>query len=210
MPLHKFNIIFAYRRTAKLFIKTKIMKLKLTLIIALSVFSTVLFAQHAKKGQLIGLGLTLSDFKSPSTFKNTSSGSGYSAIRDMSKGVSIAYYRGLCSKVDLSVKANLIFRDYSLIYQGVSGKSEIGIELEPNLHIRLVPDEAKVAPYVATGVGVGMYNDKYGAFVPAGGGIQFNMQGQTYFFAQAQYKFTLTKKVLGDNMFYSFGFAQKF
>ena len=55
-----------------------------------------------------------------------------------------------------------------------------------------------------------MYNDKFGAFVPAGGGIQFNMQGQTYLFLQAQYKFTLTKKILGDNMFYSFGFAQKF
>ena len=173
----------------QLLIKTKIMKLKLALFIALSVFSTALFAQHAKKGNLIGLALTLSD---------------------MSKGVSITYWKGLCSKVDLSAKANLIFRDYSLIYQGISGKSEIGIEVEPNLHIRLVPDEAKIAPFVSTGVGVGMYNDKFGAFVPAGGGIQFNMQGQTYLFLQAQYKFTLTKKILGDNMFYSFGFAQKF
>jgi len=194
----------------QLIIKTKIMKLKLTLIIAFSVFTTALFAQHAKKGQLIGLGLTLSDYKAPTTFKNTSSGSGYNAIRDMNKGVSITYWKGLCSKADLSVKANLVFRDYSLIYQGISGKSEIGVELEPNIHLRLVPDEAKIAPFISTGVGVGMYNDKYGAYVPAGGGVQFNMQSQTYLFLQAQYNFTLTKDVFGNNLFYSFGFAQKF
>jgi OmpA-OmpF porin, OOP family len=209
LPLHKFNIIFASRRAA-LIIKTQIMKLKLTLIFALSVFSTTLFAQTAKKGQLFGLHYNMSDFNSPTSLKDASTGKGYSKAKDMNKGFSLSYWRGLTSKVDLAVKANVVFRDFSAIYQGTTGKTEIGIELEPTVNLRLFPDAAKLAPFLTTGVGVGMYNDKFGGYIPVGGGIQFNMQSETYLFLQAQYKYTLTKKVLGDNLFYSIGFAQKF
>jgi hypothetical protein len=188
------------------------MKLKLTLIIALSIFSTGLFAQKAadKKGQLFGVHFNLSDFNAPANLKDASKGAGYSAVKTMNKGVSLSYWKGLNSKIDFSAKANVIFRDYSAIYQGVTGKSEIGIELEPTVNIRPFSDAAKIAPFLTTGVGVGMYNDKFGGYIPAGGGIQFNFQGETYLLIQAQYKFTLTSKILGDNLFYSFGLAQKF
>jgi len=184
------------------------MKLKLTLILTLSVLT--LFVQAQKKGQLFGLQYNLSDFNSPSGIKHPSTGTGYSKMRDMNKGFSLAYWRGLTSKVDLTVKANAIFRDFSAIYQGVAGKTEIGLELEPTINIRPFSDAAKLAPFLTTGAGIGLYNDKIGGYIPAGGGVQLNFDNLTYFFVQAQYKFTLTKKVLGDNMFYSIGFAQKF
>ncbi len=186
------------------------MKLKLTLIIALSVFSTALFAQSAKKGQLFGLHYNMSDFNSPASIKDASSGSGYSKVKDMNKGFSIAYWRGLTAKIDLSVKANAVFRDFSAIYQATTGKTEVGLELEPAVNLRLFPDAALLSPFLTVGVGGGLYNDKFGAYLPAGGGLQVNLQSETYIFIQAQYKYTLTKKILGDNLFYSFGFAQKF
>lgn len=189
------------------------MKLKLTLIFALFLFTTSLFAQKKdgpKKGQLVGLSYNLSDFNGPAGIKDPLTGKGYSSMRDMNKGFSVAYWRGLTSKVDLAAKANVVFRDYSAIYQQISGKQEIGIELEPTINIRPFTDAAKLAPFLTTGVGVGLYNDKFGGYIPAGGGVQLNFDNQMYIFVQAQYKFTLTKKVLGDNLFYSLGFAQKF
>lgn len=184
------------------------MKLKLTLTIALTALMITAFAQ--KKGQLIGLHFNLADFNAPANIKTPSSGKGYNSLKDMNKGFSISYWRGITSKIDLSVKANALLRDYSAIYQGVTGKNEIGLELEPTLNVRPFPDAAKLAPFLTVGAGIGLYNDKIGGYLPAGGGLQFNFDNSTYLLIQAQYKFTLTSKVLGDNLFYSVGIAQKF
>lgn len=188
------------------------MKHKLKLLVALVVLCSSAFAQKnslpAKKGHLIGLHFNLADYKAPTGINDPISGKVYSAIKEMSKGVSISYWKGLTNKIDFSVKANMMLRDYAAIYRGVSGKSEIGIELEPTINIRPNSDAAKISPFLTVGIGGGIYNDKFGAYVPAGFGLQFNMNSVTYFFAQSQYKFTLTDKVLGDNLFYSFGFAQ--
>ena len=184
------------------------MRLKLTLIIATSLFTSIAFGQD-KKGQLIGLHFNVSDFKGIKSFKNPSTSNGYSDFRNMAKGLSVSYWRGLTTKIDLAVKANAVFYDFSAINQGITNKTEIGIELEPTVNIRPFTDAAKLAPFLTTGIGVGLYNNKIGEYIPAGGGIQLNFDKFTYIFVQAQYKFTLTKKVLGDNLFYSIGFAQK-
>lgn len=184
------------------------MKLKLTLIIASTLFTSLAFAQD-KKSSLIGLHFNLTDFKGISSLKNPSTGNGYSSMRNMAKGFSVSYWKGLTSKVDLSVKANAIFYDFSAINQGTTGKTEIGVELEPTINVRPFTDAARLAPFLTTGAGVGLYNNKIGGYIPAGGGLQLNIEKFTYIFVQAQYRFTLTKKVLGDNLFYSIGFAQK-
>jgi outer membrane protein OmpA-like peptidoglycan-associated protein len=188
------------------------MKHKLKVLAALAIVCSSSFAQKnylpAKKGQLVGVHFNLADFKAPTGIKAPISGKVYSSVRDMNKGVSISYWKGLTSKIDFSVKANVMFRDYAGIYRGITGKPEIGLELEPTINIRPNTDAAKIAPFLTVGVGGGRYNDKFGAYVPAGVGLQFNMNSITYLIAQAQYKFTLTDKILGDNLFYSFGLAQ--
>jgi OmpA-OmpF porin, OOP family len=188
------------------------MNFKLTLIAVLCVCTASNAQQKndSKKPQLFGIHYNMSDFNSPAGIKNPGSSKGYSSIRDMNKGLSVSYWRGLCNKIDLAVKANAVFRDFGAIYQGTTGKTEVGIELEPTINVRAFPESAKLSPFLTLGAGVGMYNNKFGGFVPAGGGFQVNFESLTYLFVQAQYKFTLTQKVLGDNMFYSIGFAQKF
>jgi OmpA-OmpF porin, OOP family len=188
------------------------MKHKLSLLFAVVIFCSSAMAQKdwapSKKGTLLGVHYNMADFKAPTGIKDPISGKVYSSIREMNKGFSLSYWRGLTSKIDLAVKANAMFRDYSAIYQGITGKTEIGLELEPTLNIRPFGDASKVAPFLTAGIGAGMYNDKFGAFAPVGGGIQVNMNSLAYLFVQAQYKYTLTKKILGDNLFYSIGFAQ--
>ena len=191
------------------------MKQKLTLILALSLLATSAFSQKSKnmgkgdkKGPLFGLHFNLADFQAPLGIKNPSTNKVYSKVRDMNKGFSFSYTKGLTSKVDFALKLNAMFRDYSAIYYGVVKPTEIGVELEPAIHIRPFDDAALFNPYLSVGIGGGYYTNHFGAYVPAGLGVQVNFKSYTYLFLQADYKWTLTKKTLGDNLFYSFGIAQ--
>jgi OmpA-OmpF porin, OOP family len=186
------------------------MKNKLKLVLAFAFFCTAAFAQKPSgvKGSLIGIHFNLADFKGPIQLEDNSVGRGYSSIKDMNQGFSISYWKGLNKKIDFSVKANAIFRDYAGIYRGVLNKTEVGLELEPTINIRPYTDASKVAPFLTAGVGGGFYGGKFGAYAPAGAGVQINIKNVSYLFVQAQYKFTLTDKILGDNLFYSIGFAE--
>ena len=192
------------------------MKLKLTLIFSLFILCANVFSQQtkksegSKKGQLLGIHFNLADFRGVDGVKNAGDLKGYNALKDMSKGVSFSYWKGLTSTIDFSGKLNAMFHNYNLIANGLSTKTEFGLELEPTINIRPMGDNAKLAPFLTTGIGVGYYTGDFGAYIPAGLGLQLNSSSTTYFFLQAQYKFTLTKKVLGDNLFYSFGIAQNF
>ncbi len=194
------------------------MKQKLTLILAIMLLATSAFSQKmkknkmssdGKKGQLIGIHFNLADFNGPAGIKDPVTGKVYNTITNMDKGFSISYWRGITSKVDFSAKVNAMFRDYRAIYYNNPSKyTEVGIELEPTINVRPISDDAKIAPFLTAGLGGGIYTGHLGAYVPVGVGLQANFSKVTYLFLQAQYKFTLTKKVLGDNLFYSFGFAE--
>jgi outer membrane protein OmpA-like peptidoglycan-associated protein len=190
------------------------MKQKLTLLLAITLLATSAFAQKSKmsggdkKGSLLGLHFNLADFNAPTGIKNPLTGKVYSKFRDMNKGISVSYWKGLSSRIDFSTKINVSFRDYSAIYYGITKPTEIGLELEPSINIRPFKDEAFLNPFLTVGVGGGYYSGKFGGYVPAGLGIQANFNSAMYFFLQGQYRWTLTKKTLGDNLFYSVGLAQ--
>jgi hypothetical protein len=192
------------------------MKQKFTLTLLIAFFVVAAMAQKPKKfgfvaGQkkpaLFGIGFNLSDFNAPKNFGSNGNAKSL-GIADMSAGVSLSYWKGLTPFIDFSAKLNGIFHDYSAIYYGLPGKTEIGLELEPTINIRPLKDENMWAPFLTTGLGMGLYTNHIGAFLPLGGGLQFNASSTTYLFVQAQYKWSLTPKVLGNNLFYSIGFAQ--
>ena len=129
----------------------------------------------------------------------------------MDFGLSLSYWRGLTSKIDLSLKASAMFHDYAGDDRNeATDKSEIGAELEPALNFRLFDDKSILSPYLTGGVGAGYYTGEFGAYAPAGVGLQFNFNNSTYMMIQAQYRFTLTKDVLKDHLLYSWGFAHNF
>ena len=192
------------------------MKQKLTLLITLIFLAFAANAQKSKKfgfapGQkkpeLFGIAFNLSDFNAPKNFGSNSNAATL-PIADMSAGVSLTYWKGLTPFIDFSTRLNGIFHDYSALYYNTPGKTEIGLELEPTINIRPLKDENLWAPFLTAGVGMGLYTNHIGAYVPLGAGLQLNASSVTYFFLQAQYKWSLSPKVLGNNLFYSLGFAQ--
>ena len=111
------------------------MKQKLTLVLAILLLATSAFAQKTKKtkvvsdgkkGTLIGVHFNMADYIAPSGIKNPVTGKVYQTFKQMDKGLSLSYWKGLTSKVDFSAKLNIMFRDYSAIYYGLTQKTEVG------------------------------------------------------------------------------------
>ncbi|MBL0184089.1 MAG: OmpA family protein [Chitinophagaceae bacterium] len=190
------------------------MKQKLTLILALTLLATSAFSQKkmsndSKKGTLLGLHFNMADFNAPLGIKDPSTGKVYSRFRDLSKGFSLSYWKGLTNRLDFSIRLNGMFRDYNLVTYGTpQQKTEFGVELEPSLNARLFSDAAMINPFLTVGIGGGLYTNHFGGYVPAGIGAQVNFNSVTYLIVQAQYRWTLSKKTLGDHLFYSVGLAQ--
>ncbi len=191
------------------------MKQKLTLVLVLVVLATGAFAQMSKsskkKGALVGIHLDLVDFKTPDQWKDRSTPRNFTALKDMDFGFSLSYWKGLTSKVDFSPKFTALFHNYSGEDRNIgTTKTEIGLELEPTLNIRPFNDNVRFSPFLTVGVGGGYYTGDWGAYVPAGVGLQWNFNSVTYLMLQAQYRFSLTKDVLKDHLFYSLGIVQNF
>lgn len=193
------------------------MKLKLTLLAAMTCIALFSFAQTQKtkkntfvpgqkKPELFGIAFTLTDFNTPKNFGKSNATS--LKIKDMSAGASLYYWKGLTPFIDFTARLNGIFHDYAADFSNQTATTEIGLELEPSVSIRPLKDENVWAPFLTAGAGFGVYSGRMGAYIPLGAGLQLNASNTTYFFLQAQYKWAITSKVFDNNLFYSIGFAQ--
>jgi OmpA-OmpF porin, OOP family len=200
------------------------MKQKLAFTLALAILVSGAFAQKmkrsdrypsAKKGSLFGMHFNLSDFKTAAAINATSLNDvlkkkDWKQLSNMNGGFSLAYWKGLTKTIDFSTKLNVVFSDFSANYNNEPGKTEVGLELEPTLNFRPMNDNHLFAPFITAGIGAGMYTGRLGMYIPVGVGVQCNLNSVTYLFLQSQYKVAVTDKVLGDNLFYSFGIAENF
>ncbi|MFZ1528145.1 MAG: OmpA family protein [Ferruginibacter sp.] len=195
------------------------MKQKLALAFMTVLFTIGAMAQTSKSNFLsskkpasFGIHFNAVDFATPVTFKDQGvTARNFANLKDMSHGLSLSYWRGLTPYIDFSTRANALFHDYSsAIRNEATTKTEIGLELEPSLNIRPIKDNNLFSPFLTAGVGGGYYTGKFGAYAPAGGGLQLNFNSVTYLMLQMQYRFALTKDILKDNLFYSLGFVQNF
>lgn len=193
------------------------MKLKLALFMAVLCIASSAFAQTQKskkngfvpgqkKPELFGIAFTLTDFNTPKNFGKSNASS--LKIKDMSAGASVYYWKGLTPFIDFTARINGVFHDFAANFSNQTANTEIGLELEPSISIRPLKDENVWAPFLSAGLGAGIYSGRMGAYVPLGAGLQLNASNTTYFFLQAQYKWTITPKVFDNNLFYSIGFAQ--
>ncbi len=191
------------------------MKQKFSLLLALGIFSTGAFAQSDmngssmdKKASSIGIHFNAVDFKTPVTFKDAGTPRNFYGLKDMDFGFSLSYWKGLTKHIDFSTKLNTIFHNYANDRNEATTKSEIGLELEPTLNLRPYSDANLFAPFLTAGIGGGYYTGEWGAYVPAGVGLQVNFKSRTYLMLQAQYRFSLTEDIVKDNLLYSIGFVQ--
>lgn len=191
------------------------MKQKLTLVLSFLAVVGIANAQFLKSikniRSLVGVHVNSMDVNTPQAWKDNEGPKTLGTLKNQDLGISLAYYQLVSPRVDFSGKANIMFHDYSGADRNVySNKfTPIGLELEPSLNIKAFEDNYAYNAFVSAGVGAGIYSSKFGAYLPVGLGLQANFAKTTYMFIQSQYRFTLTKDAIKDNLFYSVGLAQK-
>jgi OOP family OmpA-OmpF porin len=172
----------------------------LTMFLMLGSASQKLFAQDfvsAKKGSAIGFSGNLVNFNT--SLPNSKSDPGYS----------IMYWKGLANILDLSLRYNGLFSDYSEL-PGARLSGAYKSEGEASLHLRPAGDNHMLLPFISAGIGVGgMYSRKTVPYAPLGGGLQLNFFSESYILLQVNYRESFQTKYMQNNMFYSLGVLQE-
>lgn len=187
------------------------MKQKLVLVFSFFVLALGAIAQKGdKRGSAIGVHINSLDIKTPQVLKDNNAPRTLTGFKEHSYGFSISYWRGLTSRIDLSSKITGMFHDYAGDDRNEATiKQEFGAEIEPALNFYAFKDESLFNAFLTAGIGAGTYTGKFGAYAPTGVGLMANFSSTTNLILQAQYRFTLTKDVLKDNLFYSLGVAHR-
>ena len=188
------------------------------LIVLASLFCGSMFVMNAQtftspvKGSLIGFGFNFTDFQTPAEIKATSlhdvfKNKDFSSLSRLDVGFSLMYWKGLTKHIDFSARYNGLFSDYSKSGNTASSNSYDN-ELETSLHARALSDDHAFNPFISAGLGGGTYNGKVAPYAPLGVGLQINLASITYIFLQVNYRVSLDKARLDDNLFYSFGITE--
>ncbi len=173
-------------------------KLRVLPAVLLMALTQVAFAQKpgpTTKPSLIGFSGNVVDFTAS-----------FPKLKNTDPGFSIFFWKGLAPRLDLSFRYNGLLSDYA---KANPSSGNFVHELEGALHLRALTDNHLFNPFITAGIGAGRYGkDGIAPYAPLGGGIQVNLLSQTYFFLQANYRASLSKSKLDNNMFYSLGVAQ--
>ena len=175
--------------------------------------STISFAQETdyKKDPAIGVHFLLNDYQSAANLRNSSLNSvflnkQFGKVKEMTAGLAINYIKGLNNHLDFSTTAGGSFVSYDLRNNPGTAKDRFLLEVDASLIAKLMSDKYWFTPYAQTGVGGMIYGVYYGAFIPAGVGLQVNFYDEAYLLMNAQYRIPITETA-EYHFYYSLGIA---
>ena len=180
-------------------------------------FLSATFAQEAvswKKRPTLSVNFFLKDFKTPDLIGNTSlatvlGNKQWSKVSEMTPGLSLQYFQGLSEKVDFMGTLAGSFVDYPFLNRGKYGANKFLLETEAAINLKLLTDKYFLVPFLSGGVGASMYGGSFfGAYIPAGAGLQFNLGGgESFLFSQVSYHIPVTTANVNYHLNYSIGFG---
>jgi OmpA-OmpF porin, OOP family len=184
--------------------------------IILSFLSFVLFinafAQNEyKKLPSLGVHFFFTDFKTASELRsgglaNVIRDKNWSKTKRMAPGLALSYMEGMSDHVDFIATASGSFLDYPVPNKTSSGFTKFLLDVTAVANLKLTSDKYVVSPYLSLGGGVSKYGGYYGAFIPAGAGIQVNLFDEAFILINSQYRIPVTENV-AYNFYHSIGFA---
>lgn len=154
-----------------------------------------------KKRPTFALNVVLNDFKTAEQIRSFSLSSvlnnnKWAKVSEMGMGVGLQYLKGLSNHFDFSTRLDVSVSDYKYRNDNQMLKDKFLVEWDASVRGKFLDDRYLITPYVSAGVGASMFQNRFGAFVPLGGGLQFSLgQGDAFIFTDVQYRVPVTNWV---------------
>ena len=193
--------------------KTDLFMKKITgLLPALMLLHSIAFCQTDNIQQpTLGVHFFFHDFRSGILVRNNNLGllirdKQFGKIKEMSPGLALNYLEGLNQNFDFSTTLGFSFLDYQKRDGTSYGSDNLLIEGDVSIRGKMVSNDYWFIPYVQLGAGISKYKGYWGAFIPAGVGIQVNFFNEAYLLINSQYRFAVTETA-NYHFFHSIGLA---
>lgn len=160
----------------------------------------------------IGVYFFLSDFKTAADIRSSSLNTvldrkQFGKIKEMSPGLAITYMKGISNNLDYAITASGTFVDYPLQNRPTGGGVEkFFLEVDAVAIGKMFSDRYWLVPNVQLGIGASKYGSYYGAYIPAGLGLQLNFFGEAYLIINSQYRIPVTETA-NYHFYHSIGIA---
>lgn len=176
------------------------------------VFHATCFSQADNMIQrpTLGVHFFLDDFASALNIRSSSLASAltnkqFGKMKDMSPGLAVNYIRGLNSHLDFTSTLAVSSLGYPRQHQPADDNGFL-FETDASVRAKMVSNKYWFIPYIQAGVGVSKFKGYWGAFVPAGVGIQIGFFNEAYLLVNSQYRIPVTENS-NYHFFYSIGIA---
>jgi OmpA-OmpF porin, OOP family len=187
---------------------------KIMLYLVAMIFGTIAFAQSDyKKSPSLAVHFILNDFKTASDLRGSSlarviNDRNWSKTSRMDAGLALSYIQGLSNHLDFAANLSGSILDYPLPGQTTSnGQQKLLLEAVATANLKLLTDQFWFNPFLTLGVGASKYKGYYGAFVPAGLGIQIKLVDDIAILLNSQYRIPVTENT-AYHFYHSFGISQ--
>lgn len=114
-------------------------------------------------------------------------------VKDMAHGFAITYAKPATQHTTIAITAGGTFARMPLPNKTFSSERFL-LEVDASGHFKMLNDSATVNPYLIAGIGASKYTNIYGAFIPLGGGIKFNLANEALIQVQLQYRVPVTNE----------------
>lgn len=160
--------------------------------------SAMSYGQDAHiKGKAIGLSFFLNDFETAARIRANSlthvlsEGTGFD-FGNMNAGLAVNYLSGLSKHMDFIATLGASFLDYPIEGQPNTSDQKLLLETTAAINFKLLSDRHTFTPFFDLGVGAGKYDQFLSAFIPAGVGLQANINDKFFLLLNSQYRIPVT------------------
>lgn len=186
----------------------KIFLLGFTLFLFVSGFSQT---NDYKKRKALGISFFVNDFKAAQTLRSNGivelfKNKNFFNNTNFNPGLALNYYQGLSNHMDFAGSLGASFLDYPIPGEGLQFQDKLYLEATGSVNFKLLTDHYFITPYIDLGVGVSKYQSSFGAFIPAGVGLQINLLDQAFININSQYRIAVTDKA-AYHFYHSIGIA---
>ena len=120
-------------------------------------------------------------------------------------GIALNYLKGFTPRTDLNVNLAGSFLAFPGLDKG-EGDKQLLLEADASIREKLFAGSRRFNTFLQAGLGLSRFTDHYGAFIPAGVGLQVDLPGEAFLLFNAQYRIPLSATQSG-HFYGSFGIA---